>query len=256
MKKFLVCFAIFTTLIFVASCGDSSKTSDTTDTGEDVTDEDTVDTDSQSDTEPTDDPTTDPTTEPTDDPTTDPTTEPVSDDDTSEIEPDDDDADLTPDDDTDPGDPESKIPECSPTSVTPCVDSKSTLMWSGKPTAKMQWEDALNYCEGIDEGGYTDWHLPTIGELRTLIQNCSNTETDGLCGVTDSCLSYSECRNGECSGCSSDPNGSYSKFGDTDWFWSSSVDENKATFAWYIYFINVYVNYNDKTTTSYVRCVR
>ena len=43
MKKFLVCFAIFTALIFVVSCGGSKKTDDKTDTGDTVTDDDAAD---------------------------------------------------------------------------------------------------------------------------------------------------------------------------------------------------------------------
>ena len=43
MKKILVFFALFTALIFVVSCGSSSKTDDKTDSGETLTDADTAD---------------------------------------------------------------------------------------------------------------------------------------------------------------------------------------------------------------------
>lgn len=101
MKNFFVSFALLIALIFVVSCGSSSKTDDNSDSGEGeiVTDEDNGDTDSD-DTTPATDGDAEPT-EPTD-PTTEPTTEPTTDDDTDTTpEPNDGDEDTTvPDDDT------------------------------------------------------------------------------------------------------------------------------------------------------------
>ncbi len=31
------------------------------------------------------------------------------------------------------------------------------------------WEDTKKFCEGIEMGGYSDWRLPTVEELRTII---------------------------------------------------------------------------------------
>ncbi|MFO7736362.1 MAG: hypothetical protein R6W70_09150, partial [bacterium] len=105
------------------------------------------------------------------------------------------------------------------------------LCWSDK-TSEMNHSDAISYCEGL--GG----HLPTISELRTLIQNCPDTETGGACGVTDECLSYSNCWNDTYGGCSFDDSGKYSVFGDKGRFWSSSVLSDNADIAWYVYFSN------------------
>ena len=44
------------------------------------------------------------------------------------------------------------------------------LQWSNKATNPMQWYSALNYCKDLNEGGFSDWKLPNIDELRTLIQ--------------------------------------------------------------------------------------
>lgn len=63
--------------------------------------------------------------------------------------------------------------------------SHDYLSWSDKAIEKMNWDDAIKYCE--DLGG----RLPTIDELRTLIQNCPATETGGECGVTEGCLKIS-----------------------------------------------------------------
>jgi hypothetical protein len=83
------------------------------------------------------------------------------------------------------------------------TDSASGLTWQ-YPTAVnwMGWQEAVNYCANLPlEGG--GWHLPTIGELRTLIRNCPATEPMGTCGVTDACLELFQCwgDSDACNGC-------------------------------------------------------
>ena len=128
----------------------------------------------------------------------------------------------------------------------------------------MSYSAATSYCSGSEMngyGGYSDWRLPNISELRTLIQNCSKTESGGACGVTDSCLSYNDCRNDDCGGCTYDENnpGQYSKFGDTGsvYFWSSSiVSDYSLYYIWSLNFKYGLLSYHTKTDSNYVRCVR
>lgn len=129
-------------------------------------------------------------------------------------------------------------------------------MWSPKSSSLMDWDDAVSYCDNLTECGYSNWHLPTISELRTLIQNCSFTVTGGSCGVTDSCLSYSNCRNDACNGCSSDSSGKYSKLGDIGWFWSSSVQSDNSILVWSVSFSLGHVSSHSVANDSFVRCVR
>ena len=126
----------------------------------------------------------------------------------------------------------------------------------------MTWDDAVSYCNNLTACGYSDWHLPTISELRTLIQNCSGTVTGGSCGVTDSCLYWwHDCKNDACYGCEDDNgSGKYSKLGDTDWLsgaWSSSIVSDNTEAAWHVQFRFGNVLYNYKiNSTDYVYCVR
>ena len=222
MKKILACFAIFATLIFVASCGSSSKTGNNTDTGDTTTDSDTGDSGS-TDTEPGGGDI-----EPTENP------------DGGDSAPDN--GDSTPDNDADSGDsaPDSdneepvnenpdNLPECSPTSATPCIDSETGLIWSGKSAEKMHWADAIDYCKNINEGGYNDWRLPSIAVLETLVKQC---ESSG----------YS---NGECS-----------KFGDIVFLWAANSGNAEATIAYGVYFYNGARQTKNVDESFNARCVR
>jgi hypothetical protein len=125
------------------------------------------------------------------------------------------------------------------------------LCWSNASSNSMDWDNAITYCENL--GG----RLPTISELRTLIQNCPATETGGECGVTDSCLSFDDCRNDPCGGCEHDESGKYSVFGDTGWFWSSSEQSEHSDYAWVVEFSGGYVGDGyESYHLFHVRCVR
>lgn len=127
--------------------------------------------------------------------------------------------------------------------------------WSHISSNEKNWDEAVSYCSNLTECGYSDWHLPTISELRTLIQNCSATETGGSCGVTDSCLSYNDCWNAACSGCDYNYSGGHSKLGDTSWFWSSSTQSDDSGAAWGVLFSNGNVS-SAASHMRHVRCVR
>jgi hypothetical protein len=50
------------------------------------------------------------------------------------------------------------------------TDTYTALTWQqSAPNNVMSWEVALSYCEGLNLGSYTDWRLPTIKELRSLV---------------------------------------------------------------------------------------
>ena len=144
-------------------------------------------------------------------------------------------------------------PECSATSGAPCKDSTSQLTWS---SLRMSYADAALYCRNLSEGGVRNWRLPTISELRTLIQNCTATETEGSCGITDNCLS-NECRDTTCGGCLSDTSIQYSKLGDDQYsLRSSSTVSDNASEVWFISFYRGYIGKQSKYDSCYIRCVK
>jgi hypothetical protein len=50
------------------------------------------------------------------------------------------------------------------------TDTRTGLMWAAKDNGKggMNWYDAKSYCENYRVGGYTDWRMPTLDELKEL----------------------------------------------------------------------------------------
>ncbi|MGD9975892.1 MAG: DUF1566 domain-containing protein, partial [Desulfatirhabdiaceae bacterium] len=50
------------------------------------------------------------------------------------------------------------------------TDAVTGLMWEkNTPDNTMTWTNALAYCHNNDLGGFTDWRLPTINELHSLV---------------------------------------------------------------------------------------
>ena len=49
------------------------------------------------------------------------------------------------------------------------LDSETNLMWASRDNGSViNWYNAKNYCENYRGGGYTDWRLPTLDEMKKL----------------------------------------------------------------------------------------
>lgn len=49
------------------------------------------------------------------------------------------------------------------------TDTCTVLMWQKtSPATKMNWQQALKYCEDLNLGGHSDWRMPNIKEIATL----------------------------------------------------------------------------------------
>ena len=131
------------------------------------------------------------------------------------------------------------------------------------------WQEAVDYCKNLTLAGHSDWRLPTISELRSLIRGCPKTETGGECGVTDDCLDLDHCYSKVCAGCDYQKGpgqkGAYGpselKWPDYSWYWSASVSNKSNTTVWRVdfnygdVFVAGYANVPSDITGDVVRCV-
>ena len=49
------------------------------------------------------------------------------------------------------------------------TDFNTGLMWKKDESPDMNWQEALKYCQDLRLAGYSDWRLPTIKELATIL---------------------------------------------------------------------------------------
>jgi len=110
-------------------------------------------------------------------------------------------------------------------------DRVTRLMWTrGDELTTKDWEDALNYCNELDHGGYSNWGLPTQKER---MDACShgifdlNTEIDPPLGSDLS-----------------------------NYFWTSSSLSDILEEAWINYISIGYITTRDKERSNRVLCVR
>jgi len=129
--------------------------------------------------------------------------------------------------------------------------------WSELSEKKMNFYEAKNYCRKLRDNGNSDWRLPTIDELRTLIQNCHESETDGKCKVSEDkgCLSY-ECLSERYCECGPNNMGVHSKLGDTVIIWSSSMKTGSNDTIFVVDFLRAGINSIYIGTRNNVRCTR
>jgi len=110
------------------------------------------------------------------------------------------------------------------------TDSYSNLEWQDTDDigTVSSWQGAIDRCEGLTLEMHTDWHLPNINELRSIVDRTqSNPVTVG--GFTNTSSNN---------------------------YWSSSSHILTSTKAWFISFNDGTVSYVLKSDSAYVRCVR
>jgi len=147
-------------------------------------------------------------------------------------------------------------------------DPDTNLCWQHPAGGELDWVisdrewveyPASDYCLELDQGGSTDWYLPNIDQLRSLIRGCPQTEPGGECGVSYSwgCLDE-ECAE-ECGGCSGDGMCFWDPAlgEDCGRYWSSSqCTGSYSDHAWVVAFGNAIVDFVGVEESELVRCVR
>jgi hypothetical protein len=110
------------------------------------------------------------------------------------------------------------------------TDNRTGLLWQQGEPGYMKWQNALNYCNGLTLVSYSDWRLPNIKELESLVDD----------GRYDPAIDTTYFPNANASS-----------------YWSSTTYAVYPSHAWYVYFANGYVfNYYKGDDYYYVRCVR
>lgn len=146
-------------------------------------------------------------------------------------------------------------------------DPDTGLMWQVTPSMWNEneyffanWEESRAHCERLELGGFDDWRLPSISELRSLIRGCRATVTGGMCTITDECNTVVPCQVGVCNGCPDGrgPNGCYwaePLKGTCNLYWSSTAAERDD--SWIVSFYSGYIaDYYREDDYIYTRCVR
>ena len=111
-------------------------------------------------------------------------------------------------------------------------DPKTGLEWQSQSAGAMSWHKALEYAESLVLQGKSDWRLPTVSELETLL---------------DRSVLYYELRpivRKEV------------PFRDTLSYWSSTTFKEETNNAWIVMFDGAYVLSYYKSNAYQVRCVR
>ena len=108
-------------------------------------------------------------------------------------------------------------------------DTKTGLMWQDDAVgSQMDWSTAVTTCENLTLGGYSDWRIPTIEELESIVNYGASVPAK-----------YSDFLNFA-----------------SGYYWSSATSASNSSHGWGVYF-----NYGDDDTnvkmpSYYVRCVR
>ena len=138
-----------------------------------------------------------------------------------------------------------------------CCDPKSGLTWERVAPGQKSRYTAKSYCAALTQNGWSDWRLPSISELRSLIRGCPATQSGGICGVTDSCLGINCWKS--CDGCEAERRCKWDTALMSEMcgsYWSSSSYAGDTTYAWSVDFSYGCVYDVFKTNTYNARCVR
>ena len=101
-------------------------------------------------------------------------------------------------------------------------DTANELCWQRTPSSdSMCQQEAIDYCRSLKLGGESDWRLPSIGQLRSLIQGCAGNERGGSCEIDG------DDKSGECPECEAREGP-----GEDGCYWNTALDGSCSTQYW------------------------
>ncbi len=110
------------------------------------------------------------------------------------------------------------------------TDNITGLTWQQEDNnVTYTWENALSYCENLSLAGQSDWRLPNIRELESIVDEAAYSPAIDTTYFPNTNSSY---------------------------YWSSTTSAYHNNYTWGVYFNNGVVGYYNKSDSGYVRCIR
>ncbi len=112
------------------------------------------------------------------------------------------------------------------------TDRKTGLEWQIESPGEMNWYEAQEYASSLSLDGKTDWRLPSVAELETLLDR-TKTRPEGRPIIREEV-----------------------PFRDERSYWTSTTFEVDTQNAWIVMFDGAYILSYYKSNSYFVRCVR
>ncbi len=110
------------------------------------------------------------------------------------------------------------------------TDNITGLIWQQEDNDSLYtWENALSYCESLALAGKSDWRLPNVRELESIVDEATYHPAI---------------------------NTTYFPNTNSMYYWSSTANTEYGYAVWYVNFDNGRVGRDVKSLNLYVRCVR
>ena len=111
------------------------------------------------------------------------------------------------------------------------TDNVTGLTWQQTDVADKTWAEAVDYCNNLDLGGHTDWQLPALVELDSIMDLSVDTDT-GAAAINPIFTGTAAAG-----------------------YWTSTEDPDDSAQAWILDFGTTEDDTVAKSDTNYTRCV-